>query len=119
VLALGGAVAALTLAVTLSSPRVGQPVSVILRAERGGPARQPWAVAPASTPLHLTLRSDPATLASGARIHIVDAAGRTAWTGAYQHRTVELRTPLAAGQYWVRLYDARQRLLQEYGLRLE
>jgi hypothetical protein len=67
----------------------------------------------------LTLASDPATLAHGARVQIVDAAGRTAWSGAYEHRALELRTPLAAGLYWVRLYDAEQRLLQEYGLRLE
>jgi hypothetical protein len=31
---------------------------------------------------------------------------------------LQVKEPLAPGTYWVRLYDTRERLLQEYGLQL-
>lgn len=119
-LAFTGALAALAVAVTVSQPppSLGTPAAVVLRAERGG-AAGPWSTAPAHAPLSLSLQSDPGTLVNGARVQIVDAAGRTAWAGAYERHPIELRTPLGAGHYWVRLYDAERRLLQEYGLRLQ
>jgi hypothetical protein len=54
---------------------------------------------------------------------IVDANGGLSWSGRphFQRETgylIQMDNPLSAGDYWVRLYDSQQKLLQEYGLQL-
>ena len=79
---------------------------------------------PANTRLGLKIQSQHLRVDQTFSVKIVDARGRPAWTGAprFTHEdgyVVHVDKSLHPGNYWVRLYDAQQTLLQEYGLQLE
>ena len=122
---LAGACAALVLAVVLPVMRfqtaLGVPAEVELATSRG--AGSPGAHAAARRPLLLQL--DGSTLpASGTfRAEVVNHGGSTVWSGPAVHDGVHLsfavRRSLAAGTYWVRLYDSGDDLVREYGLELK
>ena len=76
------------------------------------------AKAPANAPLDLRIVSSSLTVSAQDRLVIVDGAGQRAWEGGFDATVAHLRQGLPAGTYWVRLYDAQQQLLQEYGLQL-
>lgn len=95
---------------------------ITLRSVRGGvEATQAQGAAAA----HLKLRFESPYLSPDQELEarIVDAAGKSAWAGRplFNHDTgyvLQVDSELAAGTYWVRLYDSQQRLLHEYGLQL-
>lgn len=96
------------------------PVTVPLSSERGIET----ATAPAGPPLVLGLSSTQIDGRAGFRIEIVTADGSPAWKGAVASSAegnpqVRLEEGLSRGTYWVRLYGPDDRLLQEYGLRLQ
>jgi hypothetical protein len=107
-----------------TGPRNEPVVSVYLQAVRGGEGLLS-ARAPAGK--RLQLRLDPAGLpALGSyRLEIVDTRG----TGAFEAEarrdageiSAQVTTRLAAGRYWVRLYEPRSPspLLREFGLAIE
>jgi hypothetical protein len=78
---------------------------------------------PAHSVLNLKIQSEYLRVDQSFKARIVDAAGNPAWAGAPQFThedgyILHVNTPLREGTYWVRLYDADQKLLQEYGLQL-
>jgi hypothetical protein len=97
--------------------------SVYLQAERGGetpssergPAAGPWRI-------HLDSTGLPAF--ESYRVEIVDSVGARVFEAVTRPETgdpeVELTGPLAAGRYWVRLYEPGPAgaLLREFGLRV-
>jgi len=120
-----GAFAVLCLAVMVSQNPglVANNAAVTLRSVRGG-IESVAARGPAHSALSLKIQSQHLRVDQSFQAKIVDAGGRPAWSGApeFSHESgyvLHVDTPLAAGTYWVRLYDAEQKLLQEYGLRLE
>lgn len=122
--AFSAALAALSLAVVLSQTAgfEAQTAEVTLRSERG--ASSIVAQGPAQARLNLKIQSQHLRVDQSFQVRIVDAAAKPAWAGAPQftHESgyaLHVDTPLNAGTYWVRLYDADSKLLQEYGLSLE
>ena len=120
-----GALAALSLAVVLSqNPGLeANAAEVTLRSVRGG-TESVAAKGPAHSALSLKIQSQHLRVDQSFQAKIVDAKGSPEWSGApeFSHESgyvLHVDTPLAAGSYWVRLYDSEQKLLQEYGLRLE
>lgn len=93
------------------------PTSVVLRSQRGGPA-DIAAPGPADAPLDLRIQSSYLTPDAAYRLSIVDENGRRSWSGSFEGEVAHVRSGLAAGLYWVRLYGRENQLLQEYGLRL-
>ena len=119
------ALAALSLVVVVSqNPGLeARATEVTLRSVRGG-TESVTARGPADSALNLKIQSQHLRVDQSFQARIVDAAGKPAWAGAPEFRhesgyVLHVDTPLAAGTYWVRLYDSEQKLLQEYGLRLE
>lgn len=122
------ALAALTLVAILSqtySPGArAREVEVTLRSVRGGleslEARGPANAAR----MGLRLQSPHLEASQDFQARIVDAAGKPVWSGTPQFAAetgyvLHVDRQLQAGNYWVRLFDSRGTLLQEYGLRLE
>lgn len=118
--ALGGAVAALALGIVLLRPGDVdlQPAPVTLRSERSGGANDLSAKGPANSPLDLRIQSNSLTVNGRDHLVVVDAGGTQVWSGGFDGSTAHVREGLSAGTYWVRLYDAQDQLLQEYGLHL-
>jgi hypothetical protein len=102
-------------------PEPSAPVSVSLSSLRGSSALAP---APAGKSLRLSIDlsiDQPDLAPAGAyRIEMVDAAGRPIWKGPVSDvegkLVATLRTPLAKGVYWVRLYGANSELVREFGI---
>ncbi len=104
--------------------------AVMLAAFRGGDAPT-FAYAPAGRPLDLVIDGTRLPAASAYRLHIVNAYGKNAWSGAAaasdEKLSAHLSTGLGPGVYWVRLYASQApsdapgdaNLLREFGLRLE
>lgn len=122
-----GALAALSLAVALSqsySPEAVREAEINLISVRGG-VGPTQAQGPADARLKLKIQSPQLTSGQDFQARIVDAIGKPAWAGSPQPRgnsngyELHVDSPLQAGTYWVRLYDAQQKLLQEYGLELQ
>ena len=96
-----------------------------LTAFRGGYAAG-FAHAAARRPLDLVIDGTSLPAATAYRLQIVDASGRSAWSGAAaasgRRLSAHLSKGLGAGVYWVRLYASQVRgeadLLREFGLRL-
>jgi hypothetical protein len=120
-----GALAAVFLAVAISQTDLwrlpGEEVEVTLRSMRAdaGPS-----TIPANTRLGLKIQSQYLRMDQSFSVKIVNAEGRQAWAGVPQFThengyVVHVNKSLRPGNYWVRLYDAQQAMLQEYGLRLE
>lgn len=118
------ALAALCMTVFLSqnyAPGGGdRGTEITLQAVRGS---ESLAQGPASQPLRLRLQSLHLRTDQPYQARVVDAAGQLAWMGQPEYRggsglTLQLNASLSRGTYWVRLYDAQQKLLQEYGLQL-
>ena len=118
--AFAGAIAAAVLGIVLLRPagELPAPLSVTLHSERSGGLVDTAAKAPANAPLDLRIVSSSLTVSAQDRLVIVDGAGQRAWEGGFDATVAHLRQGLPAGTYWVRLYDAQQQLLQEYGLQL-
>jgi hypothetical protein len=120
------ALAALSLAVILSQsykPETGRDAEITLISVRGGVSAT-QAQGPADARLTLRIQSPQLSAGQDFQARIVDAAGKPAWAGTSQSRgedgyALRVDTPLPAGTYWVRLYDSKQKLLQEYGLALQ
>jgi hypothetical protein len=113
------AVAAMLLvSVSLQPPADLTPTPIILRAQRGGPA-DVAVHAPSGAPLELRIQSSYLTPGPDSRLSIVDETGHRAWSGSFDGEVAYLRSGLSKGTYWVRLYDGRNQLQQEYGLKLD
>lgn len=99
--------------------------SAPLQSYRGGRSGNSSAInqAPAARPLDFTIRAEDVPAAPEYRIEVVTESGRQVWAGAAQMSGAEVRARLeqglAAGLYWVRLYDQRSQLLSEFGLRVK
>ncbi len=116
VLAWAGGIAAIVFAVTLylqSTPHLAPLASLQLTAMRGampavGPSRE----------TDITLADAPSGTAL--RTEIVDATGSTVWSGILESRThkIALTRQIAAGNYFVRLFDDGGKLLHEYGFQV-
>jgi hypothetical protein len=125
--AFSAAVTALALAAALTqsyAPNLSaREADVALRSVRGG-LENVESLGPSHTRLNLKIQSQHLRVDETFRAQIVDAAGDPAWTGTPQLNREEgfslhVDKPLNAGSYWVRLYDPQQKLLQEYGLKLQ
>lgn len=121
------AFATLTLVAVLSqgyAPKLAAGESEItLRSVRGG-VEATQTQGPVAAHLRLRIESPYLSPDQTLEARIVDAAGKSAWTGRplfQQERgyILQVNSELGAGTYWVRLYDSQQRLLQEYGLQLQ
>jgi hypothetical protein len=121
------ALAALSLAAMLTqiySPSLAaSEAEVTLRSVRGG-VELVGSEGPANSRLALKIQSQHLRADESYRVRIVDAAGSPKWDGTpkFTHdagTVLHVDKALAAGSYWVRLYDPQQNLLQEYGLKLQ
>jgi len=114
-LAMAGAFAAVLLAVGIywmgGSSRMASVASLQLTAIRGSEVQ---AVA-AARELDLTVTDAPAEGAPF-RLEVVDSGGAGVWTGTGLEAKVKTR--LAPGDYFVRLYSAQGQLLHEYEFRV-
>jgi hypothetical protein len=89
-----------------------------LRGDDGdGAARAPF-----GHPLELTVDRTDLAPAVSYRLDVVSSSGRSLWSGAAQiapqNLSARVKTRLAPGAYWVRLYSG-DRLRREFGLRIE
>ena len=123
--ALSCAIAAFSLAILLSQNPAAeaQVAEVTLRSVRGATASLA-AEGPARTRLDMKIQSQYLRVDQSFQVRIVDAVGKSVWFGVPQFsnengHVLHVNAPLDEGSYWVRLYDAHQQLLQEYGLRLK
>ena len=96
------------------------PATIILSSMRG--SETVASTGPANVPLDLNIASTQVD-SRDFRIDVVTADGAQAWSGGLTRSAdggavVRVDKKLAAGSYWVRLYGPDNRLLQEYGLRL-
>jgi hypothetical protein len=116
VLAWAGGLAAVVFAVSLYLqfvPGLAPLASLQLTAMRGAmPSVRP------SRETDITLADAPS--GTSLRAEIVDATGSTLWNGALEPRThkIALTRQLAAGNYFVRLFDNAGKLLHEYGFQV-
>jgi hypothetical protein len=116
---LASGLAALLLAgVLLQSPPNLHPSDITLRSERGSQTEMA-AQGPAGAPLDLHIQSSHIAIQPDYRLSIVDRSGTLAWSGQITENGAHVEPGLTAGIYWVRLYDGRETLLQEYGLQLD
>lgn len=116
VLAWSGGFAAIILAVALylqSAPHLAPLASLQLTAMRGA-----MPVVGLAREIDITLADAPSGTAL--RAEIVDATGTTVWGGAPEPRThkIALTRQLGPGNYFVRLFDDRSKLLHEYGFQV-
>ncbi len=101
-------------------------VTATLAAFRGGDAAT-FAHVPAGKPLDLVIDGTSLPAASAYRLQIVNASGKSVWSGpavaSGEKLSAHLTTGLGPGVYWVRLYASQvpgeAGLLREFGLRLE
>lgn len=112
------AAAMLVVSVSLQPRADLVPAPITLRAQRGGPA-EITVHGPAGAPLDLRIQSSYLTPGPGYRLSVVDDAGHRSWSGEFDGDVAHVRSGLSQGTYWVRLYDDRDQLLQEYGLKLD
>jgi hypothetical protein len=93
------------------------PVAVTLSSIRGF---EVLSEAPAGKPLQLSIEAPDLIPGQAYRITGVDAAGGLVWTGTATYAGGKLREAipkrLVSGVYWVRLYDAEERQLREFGM---
>jgi hypothetical protein len=91
------------------TPAIG-PRTVVLEAYRGALSE-----APAGQPLDLQIDLTEVQPAAGYRVEVVDATGRSVWSGGTPAR---LNKGLSPGIYWIRLSSDAGKPLREYGLNL-
>jgi hypothetical protein len=76
---------------------------------------------PAAKVLDLTFSDSPAG-GGPFRVEVVDANGRSVWSGAASVKAnnlgARIEKPLSPGTYFARMYDASGKLLHEYGLKV-
>jgi len=93
------------------------PAEVILSSIRGLESRSE---APAGKPLQLNIEAPDLVSGHEYRIAVVDAAGRSVWTGTATDAggkiLAQVPKRLISGVYWVRLYDSKDRQLREFGM---
>jgi Putative zinc-finger len=93
------------------------PVAVRLSSIRGF---EVLSEAPAGKPLQLRIEAPDLTTGQAYRIAVVDAGGGSVWTGTATYGDGKLLEAipkrLVSGVYWVRLYDAEERQLREFGM---
>lgn len=123
---MAGACAALAIALiapfAMRRATPGLPATVQLETYRGA-ADAGAAEAPAGHTLRLKLNMAGLPASPAYRAEVVNASGSQIWTGALTPDNfvlvAEVNRPLAAGQYWVRIYDSANNLLRESALRLK
>jgi anti-sigma factor RsiW len=102
-------------------PSHEKPAPVVLASLRSVGA--PMAHAPAGRPLDLAILAPDVPADESYRVEIVDAGGKTQWTGPLTEKPGKLSASvpvrLGAGLYWVRIYMGNAELVREFGLRLE
>jgi hypothetical protein len=101
----------------------GPAATVLLNSLRGGQGDDSAAnPAPSGKPLRLEVSAADLPVAESYRLEVVEQSGRRIWTGAASRDGdkvgAELRTGLAKGSYWVRIYRPSE-LLNEFELRVE
>ena len=93
------------------------PAEVILSSIRGLESRSE---APAGKPLQLNIEAPDLVSGKAYRIAVVDAAGGPVWTGTATDSggkiMAQIPKRLVNGVYWIRLYDAQERQLREFGM---
>ena len=93
------------------------PVAVTLSSVRGP---EVLAVAPAGKQLELRIDAPDLTPGQAYGFQVVDAAGRQVWRGTVTYtdgmRLAQIPDPLKPGVYWIRLYDAADTALREFGM---
>jgi hypothetical protein len=93
------------------------PAEVVLSSIRGLESRSE---APAGRPLQLNIQAPDLVNGQAYRIAVVDAAGRVVWTGEATDAGGKILAPepkgLTSGVYWIRLYDAKEQQLREFGM---
>jgi Putative zinc-finger len=93
------------------------PAEVILSSIRGGDL---LSEAPSGKPLQLNIEAPDLVSGQAYRVAVVDAAGESVWTGKATDDggkiLAQIPKRLMSGMYWVRLYDANERQLREFGM---
>ena len=93
------------------------PVDVILSSIRG---IELSSEAPAGKSLRLHIDAPDLVPGPAYQVALVDAAGGSVWTGtatdADGEILAQIQKRLMSGMYWVRLYDAENRQLREFGM---
>jgi len=93
------------------------PAEVILSSIRGG---ELLSDAPSGKLLQLNIEAPDLVSRQEYRVAVVDAAGGVVWTGtatdAGGRILAQIPKRLVSGTYWVRLYDAEDRQLREFGM---
>ena len=78
---------------------------------------------PAGRPLQLHIEAPDLLSGKAYRVAVVDAAGGSVWTGKATvdgaRISAEIPERLISGVYWVRLYDAEDRQIREFGMSVE
>ena len=106
---------------TRAHPRT-EVVSVFLRSSRGIEGLD-IAKVPAAKPLSLEIDLSELPAFPHYRLEVVNSMGKPVWqtpvAGRERRISQPLTTGLAAGQYYVRLYNPSGELLREFGLRVD
>jgi hypothetical protein len=93
------------------------PTDVILSSIRGVESRSE---APAGKTLQLHIEAPDLVSGQAYRVAVVDASGKSVWTGTSTDEDgkilAQVPKRLMSGMYWVRLYDANERQLREFGM---
>jgi len=125
--AAGVALVACVALIVTRKPPPGPPATVVLSAFRGA-ASDGVSLAPAETPLDLTIDTTRLPRAGTSYLlQIVDASGKEVWRSALsEEKVTQLKAHVSKGfnpgVYWVRLYHASPsppELVREFGLRIE
>jgi len=93
------------------------PADVILSSIRGVESRSE---VPAGRPLQLHIEAPDLVSGKTYRVAVVDTAGGSVWEGKATvdgaRISAAISKPLMSGVYWVRLYDAEDRQVREFGM---
>jgi hypothetical protein len=93
------------------------PAEVILSSIRGVESRSE---APAGRALQLHIEAPDLVSGQEYRVTVVDASGGSVWTGTATDADgkilAQVPKRLMSGVYWVRLYDAKEQQLREFGM---